>query len=244
MNTVSKLAANLLSALDGIPQCPKMYGRPETIEFTAIHLWCTLESLYRGDIPRLEQASERWHRFVSETYPKGCVFLHTYLSDRYEEEEVYRRLVEQIVGFRSRLILVEDGVTETDQAHNAFRAGLEAAAKWHEERAGAFRQRHAHLESNPQTVPDDIRYTLLEDFMEDAQDETNTAFYIRRLPVPSDFRTAGEVAMEALRATYEAKVAEVNQNRDLARARAARLDEENKTLRAELATLRENQPKV
>lgn len=91
-----------------------------------------------------------------------------------------------------------------------FRAGLEAAAKFHLDRGAFTKQMADNLRENPETVPEDIRYRLLADWDEGASQEQQDARLILDLPPPDNMPSAVKEAWWAkeaqdLKAIQEAR---------------------------------------
>lgn len=108
----------------------------------------------------------------------------------------------------------------------AFRAGLEVAAHFHEERAAFTRARLEHLAANPEMVPSDVRYGLTEDWEESAAQDTCDACYLRAIPLPDSMDAAARAAEEGQRALCKSRCDEMHDRVLLSRKNSEHAREE------------------
>lgn len=126
--------------------------------------------------------------------------------------------------------------TERDAAAlGAFRAGLDAAATFHEQRAAFTAARIDHARANPSLMPDDVRDELIEEWSLEASQERADARMIRDIPAPASLPVAAVEADARLRAQHTEHLAEMQERLNKRSVRCETLTREVERLRAQLA---------
>jgi hypothetical protein len=120
-----------------------------------------------------------------------------------------------------------------------WRAGVEAAAKFHLDRAMFLAARVARLEASPDTVPDDIMPVLVEDWRDSSAQDRQDAYALRSMPVPVSMSDAVSRGEQGQRDRLDGLLKQMQERVELARANRDRSEEIVKEQAVEIQALRD-----